>query len=179
VKVKNIDELYDEAVTQCGSTLRRLAKGWEADPERRRDLLQEIHIELWRSLRLFDERCSLKTWAYRVAQNVAASYILRVRRSAARLVDLETLDHETLYYRPMFVDGESSANRHYLVSRLLDMIHRLKPLDRQIILLYLEGEPAASIAEVTGLSAANVATKIHRIKGLLNEQSVKGAMHEE
>lgn len=171
--MKNIDDLYEEAVTQCGSALRRLAKGWEADPERRRDLLQEIHIELWRSLRLFDERCSLKTWAYRVAQNVAASYILRMRRSAARLVDLDTLDHE-----PMFVDGESSANRQYLVSRLLDMIHRLKPLDRQIILLYLEGEPAASIAEVTGLSAANVATKIHRIKALLNEQSAAGAMHE-
>jgi RNA polymerase sigma-70 factor (ECF subfamily) len=47
----------------------------------------------------------------------------------------------------------------------------LKPLDLEIILLYLEGEPAASIAEITGLSAGNVATKIHRIKRLL------GAMH--
>ena len=168
MRVKNIDELYEEAVTQCGSILQRLAKGWEADPDRRRDLLQEIHIELWRSLRLFDGRCSLKTWAYRVAQNVAASYILRMRRSAARLVDLETLDHEAPDHKQMFVDGESSANQQYLVSRLLDMIHRLKPLDRQIMLLYLEGEPAASIAEVTGLSAANVATKIHRIKGVPN-----------
>jgi RNA polymerase sigma-70 factor (ECF subfamily) len=173
VKVKNVDDLYDEVVAQCGSTLQRLAKGWEADADRRHDLLQDIHIELWRSLRLFDGRCSLKTWAYRVAQNVAASYILRIRRSAARLVDLETLDQE-----PMVVDGESSANQQYLMSRLLDMIRRLKPMDRQIILLYLEGETAASIAEVTGLSAANVATKIHRIKALLNEQSAERAVHE-
>jgi hypothetical protein len=54
---------------------------------------------------------------------------------------------------------------------------RLKPLDRQVILLYLEGEPAAAIAEVTGLSAINVATKIHRIKRLLNRQSDEGAIH--
>jgi RNA polymerase sigma-70 factor (ECF subfamily) len=55
------------------------------------------------------------------------------------------------------------------------MIHRLKPLDRQIILLYLEGEAAGPIAEVTGLSAANVATKIHRIKRVLKQQYLKGA----
>jgi len=41
-------------------------------------------------------------------------------------------------------------------------------------LLYLEGEPAGPIAEVTGLSAANVATKIHRIKRVLKQQYLKG-----
>jgi RNA polymerase sigma-70 factor (ECF subfamily) len=169
--VNNSDELYEEALSECGQSVRRLAKGWEADTDRRRDLLQEIHIELWRSLRLYDGRCSLKTWVYRVAHNVAASHILRRRRAASRLVDLETLDSE-----PAFVDGESRAIQQFSVSTLLDQIHRLKPLDRQIILLYLEGEQAATIAEVTGLSAANVATKIHRIKRLLNEQSAEGAI---
>jgi RNA polymerase sigma-70 factor (ECF subfamily) len=57
--VKNNDELYKEASVMCGAALRRLAKGYEVDPDRRRDLLQEIHVALWRSLRLFDGRCSL------------------------------------------------------------------------------------------------------------------------
>ena len=74
----------------CDST----ARGYEADPERRRDLLQEIHLELWRSMALFDGRCALRTWVYRVAHNVAASHIVRERRAAARLVDLEALDME-------------------------------------------------------------------------------------
>lgn len=129
-------------------------------------------MELWRSLRLFDGRCSLRTWVYRVAHNVAASHIIRARRLSRRLVDLEALETE-----PGMVDGEVQANRQYSVSKLLDQIHRLRPLDRQIILLYLEGEPAASIAEVTGLSAANVATKIHRIKAVLSRQSSEGAIH--
>jgi RNA polymerase sigma-70 factor (ECF subfamily) len=49
----------------------------------------------------------------------------------------------------------------------MDLIQRLKPLDRQVILSYLEGLDAASIGEITGLSAGNVATKIHRIKSIL------------
>jgi RNA polymerase sigma-70 factor (ECF subfamily) len=169
-----IDELYKEARAAHGAALQRLARGYETDPERQRDLLQEIHIELWRSLRLFDSRCSLRTWVYRVAHNVGASHILSRRRAAARLVDLDALEAE-----PGFVDGEEHANQQYSVSRLLDRIYRLKPLDRQIILLYLEGEQAASIAEVAGLSAVNVATKIHRIKKLLNRQLGEGAIHGE
>jgi RNA polymerase sigma-70 factor, ECF subfamily len=166
------DELYKQASALCGAALQRLARGYEADAEMRRDLLQEIHIELWRSLRRFDGRCSVQTWVYRVAHNVAASHIMRSRRAANRLVDLEALETE-----PGFVDGEVQANRQYSVSRLLERIHRLKPLDRQIILLHLEGEQAASIAEVTGLSAANVATKIYRIKRLLNRQLGEGTKH--
>ncbi len=170
--MKSNDELYEEARAMCGAALRRLAKGYEADPERRHDLLQDIHVELWRSLRLFDGRCSLRTWVYRVAHNVAASHIVRMRHASARLVDLDAMETE-----PGFVDGEARANEQYSVSRLLDQIYRLRPLDRQVILLYLEGEPAAAIAEVTGLSAGNVATKIHRIKRLLNRQSDEGAIH--
>jgi RNA polymerase sigma-70 factor, ECF subfamily len=168
------DELYKEASTTYGAALQRLARAYEADPERRRDLLQEIHIGIWRSFRLFDNRCSLRTWIYRVAHNVGATHVLRSRRIAAQLVDLDALESE-----PGFVDGEEHANQQYSVSRLLDRIHRLNPLDRQIMLLYLEGEQADSIAEVTGLSAVNVATKIHRIKRLLNRQLGEGAIHAE
>ncbi len=114
----------------------------------------------------------MQTWVYRVAHNVAASHIVRNRRVTDRLVDLDALETE-----PGFLDGEVQANQRLSVSRLLDRIYRLKPLDRQIILLYLEGEQAASIAEITGLSAVNIATKIHRIKKLLNRQSAEGTNH--
>ena len=151
----------------------RLARGYEADPERRRDLLQDIHLDVWRSLESFDGRCSLRTWVYRVAHNVAASHIVRRRRLAARLIDLEALDAE-----PVAVDGEVQADHRNAAHNLLSLIHRLRPADRQIILLYLEGETAAEIAEVTGLSPSNIATKIHRIKKLLHQQYTEGKSHE-
>ena len=153
-----------------GSAIRRLARGYETDPDRQRDLLQEMHLELWMSLKSFDARCSLQTWVYRIAHNVGASHVVRSRRLASRLVDLETL--EAARSR---ADADAQVDRRFSVAILLDMIHRLKPLDRQIILLYLEGEAAGPIAEVTGLSAANVATKIHRIKRVLKQQYLEGA----
>ena len=161
------DALYEQAVVEHGTMIRRLVYGYEAGPEQRRDLFQEIHLELWRSLRLFDGRCALRTWVFRVAHNVGASHIMRERRMAARLVDLDALDTE-----PVPVDGEAQADQRYAAQKLLDLIQRLRPADRQIILLYLEGQTAAEIAEITGLSTSNISTKIHRIKKLLQHQYV-------
>jgi len=87
-------------------------------------------------------------------------------------VDLESLE-------PGFsrVGGEAQVNHRFSAIALLDLIHRLKPLDRQVILLHLEGETAAFIAEVTGLNASNVSTKVHRIKNLLRKKYLEGAAH--
>ena len=61
-------ELYTRAVGEWGRMVDRLAAGYEADPDKRRDLRQDIHLQLWRSFEAFDGRCSLKTWTLRVAQ---------------------------------------------------------------------------------------------------------------
>lgn len=163
------NRLYREGMEAHGAALGRLARGYEADPDRRRDLLQEIHIAVWRSLESFDGRCSLRTWIYRIAHNVAASHIVRDRRASARLVSLEELARD-----PTIFDGEEHADRLHSAERLLNLIHKLAPLDRQTLLLYLEGEQAASIAETTGLSASSVWTRIHRIKKLLSRQFHEG-----
>ena len=55
------DQLYEEAAASYGPALERLARACEADVESRRDLLQEIHISVWRSFELFDQRCSMRT----------------------------------------------------------------------------------------------------------------------
>jgi RNA polymerase sigma-70 factor (ECF subfamily) len=63
------DDLYEQVTTQFGAALDRLARSYEADPDKRRDLLQEIHFAVWRSLATFGGQCSLRTWVYRVAHN--------------------------------------------------------------------------------------------------------------
>ena len=158
----NQDGLYGEALDQFGPALERLARAYEADPEKRRDLGQDIHFQLWRSFQNYDSRCSLRTWIYRVAHRVAVSHIVRERRTFANLVSLEEL--ESL---PDKADSQSAANRRIDLDRLSALIQRLKPLDRQVIVSYLEGMDAASTGEITGLSPANVAMRIHRIKNIL------------
>jgi RNA polymerase sigma-70 factor (ECF subfamily) len=154
-------ELYAAAVEAHGCTLDRLAAGYEADPVRRLDLRQEIHLQLWRSLERFDGRCSLATWTFRVAHNTATSYIRRERRSNTGLVGLEEIERTTSGTE------EPDIDRHRILLHLTLLIRQLRPLDRQIMICYLEEMDAAAIAEVTGLSRANVAMKIHRIKKIL------------
>ena len=164
------DELYHDAVRVYGDALGRLARAYEADTDLRRDLLQEIHIALWRSFSTFDGRWSLRTWIYRVAHNVAASHVLRQRRTRSQaLVGLEELEN-----MPGGNNTLQVADRSHTFDRLLSMIQCLKPLDRHVILSYLEGHEAAAISEITGLSPGNVAVKIHRIKSLLACQFQQG-----
>ncbi len=149
---------YSAAAEAYGVALERLARAYEADPDARLDLVQDIHLQLWRSLENFDGRCSLRTWVYRVAHNVATSHVMRQRRLRRGLVSIE--DVESL---PDGAPERPALER----DRLYALIQRLKPLDRQIIVCYLEGMDAAATGEITGLSAANVAMKIHRIKNVL------------
>jgi|SRR5271165_1642000 len=169
------DELYQAAAETYGTALERLGRGYEADPDRRRDLLQEVHLALWRSFAGFDGRCSVRTWVYRVAHNVAASHVIREHRVNSRtLIGLDAV--ESL---PAEHDSVSAADRHAALEKLLRLIQQLKPLDRQVILSYLEGLDAASIGDITGISPGNVATKIHRIKNILGRWFHKGGSHGE
>jgi RNA polymerase sigma-70 factor (ECF subfamily) len=156
------DEMYRDAAQEFAAALERLARAYEAHPDKRRDLLQEVHFQLWRSFQRFDARCSLRTWVYRVAHHVAASHVLRERRTFSALVSLEQL--ETL---PDTRQRESAAHQQINLDRLAALIQQLKPLDRQVIVCYLEELDAASIGEITGLSPGNVAMRIHRIKNIL------------
>jgi len=166
------DNLYDEAIVAYGASLERLARAYEADTEDRRDLLQEIHIAIWRSFELYNARCSLRTWVFRVAHNIAVSRMMRKRRFLSNLVsldDLESLPDPLIRH---------SADQRLMLDRMWELIQQLKPMDRQVIVLYLEDLDAASIGEVTGLSPQNVATRVHRIKNLLAQWYQKGVNDE-
>ena len=166
------DSLYEQAADAYGSSLDRLARAYEFDPEARRDLLQEIHLHLWRSFAYFDQRCSLRTWVYRVAHNVATGHVIRQSRIRNKLVSIE--DIETL---PGEDHVELAVSQAQALERLSTLIQRLKPLDRQIIVSYLEEMDASSISEITGLSPANVAMKVHRIKNILRRWFEEGVLH--
>jgi RNA polymerase sigma-70 factor (ECF subfamily) len=164
------DDLYRQVTDAYGPSLARLARGYEADPDVRRDLLQDIHLQLWRSLAHFDQRCSLRTWIYRVAHNVATSHVARQRKLRERLAGIEEIES---------IASPDPVPHDQALARLWELIQRLKPLDRQVIISYLEGWDAHSTAEVTGLSAANVAMKVHRIKNILKRWFDEGETHAE
>jgi RNA polymerase sigma-70 factor (ECF subfamily) len=159
------DDLYRQAAAAYGPALQRLARAYEADPDKRRDLLQDIHVAVWRSFEVYEERCSIRTWVFRVAHNVAASYVTRQRSISASLVSLRQIEEA-----PGTLDHERDTEQQMAVDRLMRLVHRLKPFDRQLMLLYLEGMEGAAIGEITGMSAGNVRIQIHRIKNILTRR---------
>lgn len=166
------DEKYTDAAAKYGASLDRLAQAYEADAEKRRDLTQDIHFQLWRSFANFDGRCSLRTWVYRVAHHVAVSHVMRERRTFSKLVSLEEL--ESL---PEHTATLPSSDSQLDLQQLAALIRQLKPLDRQVIVSYLEDMDAPAIAEITGLSPGSVAMRIHRIKNLLAKRYRAGAAY--
>lgn len=157
------DELYARAAAEFGPAIGRLARAYERDPDRQRDLLQDIHFAVWRSFETYEGRSSMRTWVYRVAHNTAASHVMKDRR--ARIAHWVELDHVADAPDPVaHVDAFDETD---VLARLMALIHQLKPPDRQMMLLYLDDLDAKDIGEVTGLSPGAVATKIHRIKTVL------------
>jgi RNA polymerase sigma factor (sigma-70 family) len=157
------DARYIAATREHGAMIERMARGYEADADLRRDLVQEIHAALWRSFAIYAGQCSPKSWVFRIAHNVGVTHMMTSRRRRPiALIDLDALGDLT-----DGLDIEHATGERNLADRLLATIHRLKPADRQVMLLYLEDLTAAEIGEVTGLSAGAVAVRIHRLKALL------------
>jgi len=161
-----LEALFEKVSAEFAAPLTRLARAHEVDTHLQQDLLQEIHIALWRSLAAFGGRCSLRTWVFRVAHNVAATHVMRNRRRQAHR--LTTLDDIELERATPDVDVELDDER--AMQKINALIHALKPLDRQVIILHLEGLAADEIADIAGISPAHTYTKLTRIRQLLAAQ---------
>lgn len=131
-------------------------------PEDRADLAQEIAAQLWRAFPKYDGSRSFPTWMYRIALNVAIS---AVRGDGARRQQSIPLDEDL---HEVGIEGaDHEADQHLRLLRRC--IERLEPLNRALLLLYLEDRSHREIAEVLGISESNVATKLGRLKQRLRD----------
>jgi RNA polymerase sigma factor (sigma-70 family) len=133
------------------------------NPENRKDLQQEIFLQLWRSFAKFDGRVKLSTWIYRIALNTAITFYRNDFKHNRKKI---TIDSSII----------SLSNLEYLPEQdekiviLYQFIQKLKEMDKAVILLYLDDNSYKDIAEILGFSETNVSTKINRIKKILKEQ---------
>ncbi|HWU75686.1 MAG TPA: RNA polymerase sigma factor [Rhodanobacter sp.] len=132
----------------------------------REDLAQEICVQLWRSFGRYDEKqAKFSTWLYRIALNVAISQARRQRGSQA-----DRLEPLQLHHLETVAGGEAMVEPDERRIELYAFIGQLDPLNRALILLYLEDRSYAEVASILGISETSVATKISRIKQKLRSQ---------
>jgi RNA polymerase sigma-70 factor (ECF subfamily) len=124
------------------------------------DLYQESVLNLWKAYPKFRHDSSYSTWIYKIALNTCISVMRK--------------ENKYRQHVPLSFAGEISFEPNNLEENLRELyrlIYQLKNLERAIILLYLEEKSYKEIAEITGLSISNVATKLKRIKEKLKEMS--------
>jgi RNA polymerase sigma-70 factor (ECF subfamily) len=134
-------------------------------PADRADLVQEICLQLWRAFPRYDRQRKFSTWMYRVALNVAISQARRTYQSdVGRSEPLNQIHLETL--------GADDTDRERLeqLEMMYAFIAELEPLNRALILLYLDDHSYTEMADILGIRATNVATKISRIKSTLRDK---------
>lgn len=140
----------------------KVANSYCADTENRKDLVQDIIVQLWQSFATYSDQYQYSTWIYRIALNVAIS---AYRRENRRKPVTQPLSNDIL----TLVETETGEPDENLVF-LQQFIAELKELDKALMLLYLDEKPYREIADIMGLSESNVATRIGRIKATLRQK---------
>ncbi len=135
----------------------KVAASYARTPADRADLAQEIVAQLWRSFARYDERFRFSTWMYRIALNVAISH---ARGETRRLRTVVPAEESILH----IAAEEPAPDEDERLPQLRAFIQQLGEMDRALIILFLDGHPHAAIAEILGISASNVGTRMGRIK---------------
>ena len=132
------------------------------DAEDRKDLEQEVIIQLWKSLKTYNDAFKLSTWIYRITLNVAISHY---RKDHKRLKTNTYIDEE------IFRIAEDQSDEEYKdrTELLYQFINKLDDFNKAIIILYLDDNSYKDISEILGITESNVGTKISRIKKQLKE----------
>lgn len=131
--------------------------------EERKDLLQEILLQLWKSFDNYNEQYKHSTWIYRIALNVAISFY-RKEKTRAKISNPFS---EAILYTADVLKDENNKEETVLLQQFLN---ELQELDKALMILYLEEKSHKEIAEIIGITETNVATKISRIKALLKQK---------
>ena len=124
------------------------------------DLFQEVLLNLWRDIEHFKGESKLATWIYRISLNTCISADRKKKKHAT-----ETLSQQA----DIYAATDEAETRQ--IQMLHKRVHRLRPFDRAIVLLWLEGLPHDEIGAITGIPAKNVPVRLVRIREELKQMT--------
>ncbi|MBK8055969.1 MAG: sigma-70 family RNA polymerase sigma factor [Saprospiraceae bacterium] len=147
---------FHQIIEQHKGVLFKIAKAYCRNDDERQDLLQEMMIQVWKSLPKYNDTFAITTWLYRICLNVSISFY---RKSVTRQhINIPLVEELTS------IREEESTEKQEQLSLLEKFISELNELDKALMFLYLEDKSHSEISEIMGLTVSNVGTKLGRIK---------------
>ena len=156
-----MEKEFIELINNNRALIFKVCNLYYGDTESRRDLFQEVVLQVWKSFPGFRKEAANSTWIYRIALNTAIS---NFRKESKRPVK-QALDI-TAFEIP---DMSDRANDHENMSILSRAIKELTEIEKAIILLYLDEKRYEEISDIIGISISNVGVRLNRIKNKLSE----------
>jgi RNA polymerase sigma-70 factor (ECF subfamily) len=153
-------EIFVQRIQENKGIVYKICNSYCANKDDRDDLAQEIVYNLWKSFHSYNTGFKFSTWMYRIALNVAISFYRKEKKTKSHIPFSENL----IVFEENTEAGTEAENNLRL---LLKFISELKEIDKSIMLLYLDDKSYKEIAEITGITESNTATKINRIKDKL------------
>ena len=156
--METLDTTFAQMIREHKSTIYTVCFMFSKDSDEVSDLFQEVLINLWKGYESFQNRSGIDTWIWKVSFNTCISYERNKKRTSLPLnMDIN-----------LFEDKDEDSRQ---IRQLYDRIHRLKPFDRAIVLLWLENMSYEEIGSIVGISVKNVSVRLYRIKEELKKMS--------
>jgi RNA polymerase sigma factor (sigma-70 family) len=153
---KLFDENQDRVFRICCSYVR--------SDYNRKDLFQEVFMNVWKNLDSFRNESHINTWIYRISINTAINYCRIQNKNDGRCQEIK---------QELISDDDGSVIKKYRrekeLQQMFEAINSLPLIEKSIISLVLEGVDHGGIAEICGISEGNVRVKFHRIKKKLKQ----------
>ena len=157
--MKTLDLEFEQLVRKHKSTIYTVCFMFSKDADEVNDLFQEVLINLWRGFEQFKGESKVETWIWRVSFNTCISLERKKKRTVNIPLEMGI---------DLFNDRDEDARQ---IRQLYQRIHQLKPFDRALVLLWLEGMPYDEIAAIVGITVKNVSVRLFRIKEELKKMS--------
>lgn len=157
-----LEQEFIERVKHSQGVIHKVCNIYAMDEEHRKDLFQEILIQLWKSYPSFKGQAKFSTWMYKVSLNVAIQY-LRKQKKKPNEVELSSNFNNL----PDQIKEEENDEKKQLLHQA---IHQLNKIEKAIIMLYLEEKGYDEIAEIIGISQNYVRVKMARIRQKLKKR---------
>ena len=143
---------FTQLVHEQKSTIYTVCYMFARDKDEAADLFQDVLINLWKAIGKFRNDSEISTWVYRVSLNTCISADRKKRKMPTTRLDMNI---------DLFDDDDTDSRQ---IQVLRQRIQRLQPLDRAIVLLWLESLSYQEIADIVGLTPKNISVRLTRIR---------------
>lgn len=157
-----------EMIQVHSGVIHKISRLYRFAEEDRKDLFQEIVVQVWKSWRQFRGESKISTWIYRIALNTAIADFRKQKR---------TLPTTAFEKDPIeFAESPYDREKEEQLDMLYAAIRQLKEIDRAIVMLYLEDKSYEEMEDILGINQGNLRVRMNRIKDKLR-QLTKAASH--